>query len=79
MSTTATVAASLMGDDGQNYESDEGESLDGICERLGATAEHGGSDGQQTRHLFDDGSAIVDCDGQGWDIEGDTPWSWEGA
>jgi hypothetical protein len=33
--------------------------------------------GDPVRHVFPDGSAIVEA-GDAWDIEGDQPFSWEG-
>ncbi len=86
--TTAKVAAKMAGNDGQEWTGPDGMTLDEICRQLGADISTGDGvyiegretpvDPQWLRYLFEDGSAIVDC-GTGWDIEGSTPWSWEGA
>ena len=85
--TTAQKVAEIMGGDGQEFKMPDGRELDEICRDNGADAERGGGqvvegrdapiDPQWTRYVFADGSAIVDCD-TAWDVEGDTPWSWEG-
>ncbi len=85
---TAKMAARLAGGDGQQWTGPDGRTLDAICRHLGANVSTGDGvhiegreapvDPQWIRYLFDDGSAIVDCI-NGWDIEGSTPWSWEGA
>ena len=86
--TTAQRVAELMGGDGQEFKLPDGRELDEICRDHGAAVERGDGhviegldapiDPQWTRYAFADGSAIVDCD-TAWDIEGATPWSWEGA
>lgn len=87
--TTAKRIAWDFGNDGTNYEAmEDGRSLDDVARECGAEVQHGDGSYQEeedrhidpswTRYLFNDGSAIVDC-GIAWDIEGSTPWSWEGA
>ena len=86
--TTAQQVAEIMGEDGQLFTAPDGRFLDTVCRQLGAEIQRG--DGQMiegrdapidpdsTRFVFPDGSAIVDCLAA-WDVEGATPWSWEGA
>ncbi len=86
--TTAQKVSKIMGGDGQTFLDPDGRELGWVCKQHGASVEQG--DGQMiegrdapvdpswTRYLFDDGSAIVDCE-DAWDIEGSTPWSWESA
>ncbi len=71
--TIAHQVAELLNNDGQNYAG-----FDQVIEKHNGTAIRGGT-GQEhlTRYAFNDGSAIVDADGGGWDVEGSTPFSWE--
>lgn len=73
---TAETVALLFVDDGTTYETADGTTLDEVCLAHGAARESGGPDGKSLRYVFGDGSAIIDC-GQGWDLEGATPWKWE--
>lgn len=90
--------AQLLNDDGINFETEGGRSLEELAEAMGARAEYGRRvldvtteeetavpctraewrEGNPIRHVFPDGSAIVDR-GDAWDVEGETPFSWEGG
>ena len=73
--TDAAAIARMFGDDGLTWEAG-GVQLSDACKALGATRTH--NDVRDlTRYLFADGSAIV-AGGEAWDIEGPTPFSWEG-
>lgn len=82
--STATLVAKQAGGDGQKFEH-KGRTLDDRCRSRGASVE-GRANGQwarvsqaeDIRYEFPDGSAIV-VNGNAWDVEGSTPWSWEGA
>jgi len=80
----ATLVAKEAGDDGHKFEH-KGRTLADRCKKRGASVE-GRSNGQwarvaeadEIRYEFRDGSAIV-VNGNAWDVEGSTPWSWAGA
>lgn len=73
--TIAAVIARQLGDDGQTWETEDGRTLDQLAEEHGAVTTTHPDKPYLTRHLFDDGSAIVVSEGA-WDIEGSEPWSW---
>jgi hypothetical protein len=75
--TTAERIAKLLGDDGTCWEAEDGRHLDDLCAEADATITHD-DERKLTRCLFPDGSAIVAGVGC-WDIEGEEPFSWEGA
>lgn len=64
--TEAERVATLLHGDGQCYSAEDGTRFDALMKREGATIgyQHEGT----IRWEFSDGSAIVDCDGGGWDI-----------
>lgn len=72
--TTAEKIAAMLGDDGERWEAD-GKTLDDLCGEHGATVS---CKDDLMRYLFPDGSAIV-AGQSGWDVEGEEPFSWEGA
>lgn len=77
MATTAEMVAAKMGDDGSEFTSPDGATLDGVARAHGARVER--EPGQGTRYLFADGSSIVDAGG-GWDLGyGAECWCWQGA
>lgn len=73
--TTAEKIAQLLGDNGQNWETKDGRTLEELADEHGAVTMTHPDKRYLTRYLFDDGSAIVACEGA-WDIEGKEPWSW---
>jgi len=90
---TAKIVAEALYNDGQVFETEDGRSLDEIALEHDATKECARRtlDGEliyhpcadytsqsMTRYVFPDGSAIVVA-GDAWDLEGDEPFSWEGA
>ena len=78
--TTATQISAMFNDNGTTFKAADGRTLDEHAREIGARVEHGtGSQQGNTRYAFPDGSAIIDCQGAAWDIEGSEPWSWEGA
>lgn len=76
--STAEKVAKLLGDDGQRFETENGDSLDYICAQVPGTRKAYDEERELTRYEFPDGSAIVAGVGA-WDIEGDEPFSWAGA
>ena len=73
--TTAEKVAEKLGFDGTNFEA-----FDDICDAHGAETEYKTCksehhSGEPVRHVFPDGSAIVEAVGE-WAIEGDEPFSW---
>lgn len=72
--TTAEAISDLLDNDGTNYESADGRSLSDLLLDGGARTEQEADGGE--RHVFDDGSAIVEGRDGGWDVEGATPFSW---
>ena len=75
--TTAERIAKILGDDGTSWETDDGLTFDDLCAEAGAVRIRD-SARELTRYEFPDGSAIVAGVGA-WDIEGEEPFSWEGA
>ncbi len=75
--TIAERIAGLLGDDGTCWEGKDGRHFDQLCEDAGADVSLD-RERELKRYLFPDGSAIVAGVG-GWDIEGEEPFSWEGA
>ena len=86
--TEAQMAANVLGNDGKAWAAADGRTLDAVCKGFGAKVGSGDGvyiEGREApadplwlRYLFNDGSAIIDC-GSGWDIEGSSPWTWEGS
>lgn len=74
MRTKAERVSALFGDDGQCWTTDYGMSLDKMAACMGGKLNQR-PDGHY-RYTFPDDSAIV-IHGEGWDIEGDEPFSWE--
>jgi len=72
--TQAEKIAALLHGDGGQWKSDAGTSFVELCERYGASRERRGD---IFRHVFPDGSAIVEAPG-GWDLEGTEPFTWRG-
>jgi hypothetical protein len=79
--TQAENVAETFGNDGQVWEGPNGVNLDDWCQLI-TGREPEWRDGYRTgdtyRHVFADGSAIV-VSGDAWDVEGEEPFSWEGA
>ena len=75
--TIAERIAGLLGDDGACWEGKDGRHFDQLCEDAGADVSLD-RERELKRYLFPDGSAIVAGVGA-WDIEGEEPFSWEGA
>lgn len=90
--TTATAVAELFGNDGMNFTLEGGASLEDVCCQHHASLERGCTcfdengnmiyrydySGDLFRYVFPDKSAIV-ISGGAWDVEGNTPFSWESA
>lgn len=73
----AEKIAKELGNDGTNWRTPYGTSYDDLIYRFRVSCEQ--STEHVWRHIFADGSAIVERgDGGGWDIEGKTPFSWRG-
>lgn len=75
--TIAEIIASEFGDDGQIWTNPDGETLKAVCQRK-APYEEEVTEKELTRYVFNDGSAIV-MGVDGWDVEGRTPFIWQGA
>jgi hypothetical protein len=73
--TTAERIAHLLGDDGTRWETEDGRTLDQLAEEHGAVTTTHPDKHYLTRHVFNDGSAIVASEAA-WDIEGSNLWSW---
>jgi hypothetical protein len=82
MTTQAEQIAERFGNDGLRFTNEADERLDDFCAALSMTGRKEWRDGHNTgdvyRYVFADGSAIVVA-GDGWDIEGEEPFSWAGA
>ncbi len=76
MRTKAQNIAKCFGNDGQNFRFGNSH-LEDICDLNSETVQHD-TERELTRYVFPDGSAIVVGVGA-WDVEGDEPFSWEGA
>ena len=84
--TKAEQISARFGDDGQCWEistwsSDDVETvvtIDEMCAREGFKEYRDGFGTDVVRYEFSDGSAIVFA-GEGWDVEGTTPYSWAGC
>ena len=72
--TDAMKLSDMFGNDGTNWTSSDGRTLADVADEMHALFER---KGDLNRHIFPDGSAVVVSEG-GWDIEGDTPFSWKG-
>lgn len=75
--TIAQQVALLLGDDGTVWETQDGRTLEDLAEEYGAVTTTHPDKHYLTRHVFDDGSAIVASEGA-WDLEGSIPWNWAG-
>lgn len=77
--TDADKFSAILDNNGTRWTADDGRHFTEILDDLGGDSDtrYVGT-AMASRHLFPDGSAIVEYDG-GWDIEGDEPWSWRGA
>jgi len=89
--TIAEQVASVFRNDGQVWKTDSSKSFDEVCKEHGADIEyaeayyddgethyrHSYSPTEHIRYTFSDGSALV-VHGDGWDYEGDSPFSWRG-
>jgi hypothetical protein len=79
MGTTAETVADRLGNDGSQFETQAGETLDALCRAAHASVER---DGNDVLYEFGDGSAIIDSQGAGWDVRSPDctcGWCWEGA
>jgi hypothetical protein len=77
MTTIAEQASKIMGDDGSNWRTGDGRSLEDVCRGLGADVRVGGPD-EGTRYVFADSSVITAC-GSGWDLGYLDCLCWQGA
>jgi len=73
----AERVAKQLGNDGQTWETKEGESLVELAYRWLGTWSEDNEDKSLMRIVFSDESAIVVGKGA-WDIEGKEPFSWAG-
>lgn len=64
--------------DGASYTTNDGVSFTELIESIDIVYTSTDPERELTRYEFRDGSAIVDS-GQGWDVEGSTPFSWQGV
>lgn len=71
-----TIAESIAEQffDGETFRTEGGQHLTDLC-RERQVSEAADPQRELRRHVFADGSAIVEGIG-GWDVEGDTPFSW---
>ena len=72
--TQAEAIAQMLGGNGTNWTTLDGEHFEDICERY-MVSSYRDAARELRRFVFRDGSAIVDAPG-GWDIEGREPFSW---
>ena len=91
--TIAEQVASVFRNDGQVWKTDSNKSFDEVCKEHGADIEYAEAyyveeedeiyyrqsdyPTEHIRYTFSDGSALV-VHGDGWDYEGDSPFSWRG-
>jgi hypothetical protein len=75
MKTTADLISGWLGNDGQCLETDDGQTLDSLCD---ARAVNVTRDGDSARWVFDDGSVIT-AHGCAWDLGYRDCWCWQGA
>ena len=77
--TLADIIAAKFNDDGQQFETAEGEQLEDVLMAYDATVDRSGDFADDpVAYRLPDGSAIVTA-GDGWDIEGEEAYSWAGA
>lgn len=74
--TVAQALAARFGNDGQAWETTDGESFSDVMAAHRMDRQIDATRGLR-RYIFVDGSAIVEGE-SGWDIEGRTPFSWAG-
>ena len=74
--TTATMIADLLHNDGQCWETDDERTFDELMAEHKATRETDGFD--ECRYTFSDGSIITVC-GDAWDFGFPTCWCWAGC
>lgn len=72
--TTAQKIATLLNDDGLNFEAEDGSTLAALCEAEDSLIER---DGEDWRYQFADGSALTG-NASGWDEEGSRPYRMAG-
>ena len=78
--TMADQVAALFDNDGQRFNLDDGRTIHAVMvEDFGAVVDRsGGFVDSPVAYRFADGSGIVAI-GDGWDIEGDEPFTWKGG
>lgn len=76
LETLAAQIAARLGDDGQNFEAEDGRRLDDIARAAGANEER---EAEFIRYTFRDGSAITVQAGVAWDLGYADCYCWQGA